>query len=201
MKVLVDFLPIALFVLVYKFCPELLSAVSPILSEAQNASLQATPAIIIATAVLIPATLLQMLYTWVVSRTLEKMHIITFVFVFILGGLTIIFQDKTFIQWKPTLVNGIFALLFLGSHFIGEKPLIERMLSANLNLPKHVWLKLSYAWVAFFIVSGLSNLYVAYHFSEDIWVDFKLFGLLGLTIVFIVLQGLYLSRYLKEETE
>ncbi len=150
-----------------------------------------------ATAVLIPATLIQMLYTWFKEHKIEKMQLVTLVLVIIMGGATVIFQDKTFIQWKPTVVNWLFGIAFLGSQFIGTKTIIERIMSGNIELPQHAWKTLNIAWVAFFLAMGVINLAVAYNFSEETWVNFKLFGMLGLTIVFIVLQGLYMSKYIK----
>jgi len=176
MKFLVDFLPIVIFFAVYKY----------------------TNDIILATAVLIPATALQIGYTWFKTKTIEKMHIITLVLVLVLGGMTIALNDKTFIQWKPTLVNWLFALGFLGSQFIGKRTVIEMMMSGNIELPKPVWRNLNLSWVAFFIIAGAANLYVAYSFSEDTWVNFKLFGLLGMTFVFVILQGIYMSKYMKD---
>jgi len=176
MKFLVDFLPIVIFFAVYKY----------------------TNDIILATAVLIPATALQIGYTWLKTKTIEKMHIITLVLVLVLGGMTIALNDKTFIQWKPTLVNWLFALGFLGSQFIGKRTVIEMMMSGNIELPKPVWKNLNLSWVAFFIIAGAANLYVAYNFSEDTWVNFKLFGLLGMTFAFVILQGIYMSKYMKD---
>lgn len=150
-----------------------------------------------ATAVLIPATLLQILYTWTKERKIEKMQLVTLFLVIIMGGATVIFQDKTFIQWKPTVVNWLFGVVFLGSQFIGDKTIIERIMAANIELPQHAWRTLNFAWVFFFIAMGVINLFVAYNFSEETWVNFKLFGMLGLTVVFIVIQGLYMSKYIK----
>lgn len=174
MKLLLDFFPIIIFFGVYKY----------------------TGDIIMATAILIPATLLQILYTWIKEHRIEKMQLVTLLLVIVMGGATVIFQDKTFIQWKPTVVNWLFGAAFLGSHFIGEKTIIERIMSANIELPKHVWKTLNSAWVFFFLLMGAINLIVAYNFSEEIWVNFKLFGMLGLTVIFIVIQGLYMSKYI-----
>ncbi|MBE9396510.1 septation protein A [Pontibacterium sp. N1Y112] len=175
MKLLLDFLPVIIFFGVYK----------------------STDDIILATAVLIPATLLQMLYTWIRSHKIEKMQLVTLALVVLLGGATVIFQDKTFIQWKPTVVNWLFGAAFLGSQFIGSKPIVQRLMESNLELPAIAWRHLNIAWVIFFIVMGVLNLVVAYNFSEEIWVNFKLFGMLGLTLVFILAQGMYLSRHIQ----
>ncbi len=176
MKLLFDFLPIAIFFAVYKY----------------------TGDIIIATAILIPATAIQIGYTWFRTHKVEKMQLVTLGLVIVLGGATVLFQDKAFIQWKPTVVNWLFGVAFLGSQFIGAKPLVQRMMESQIELTSPIWHRLSWAWVAFFMLMGALNLFVAYTMSEETWVNFKLFGMLGLTLVFIVLQGLYLTRHLKE---
>jgi intracellular septation protein len=201
MKLLIDFLPIVIFFMVYKMAPQFIEAISPALNGEQIQILSDMPAIIIATAVLIPATMLQILYTKITTGKVETMHLVTLALVVIMGGATVILQDKTFIQWKPSVVNWLFAVAFLGSRFIGDKTILERMMGQNLNLPVSAWQKLNYAWVAFFTFSGVVNLYVAYNFSEDIWVNFKLFGLLGLTIVFIIAQSFYLYQFMNPEGE
>ncbi len=176
MKILLDFLPVIVFFAVYKF----------------------TNDILLATAVLIPATLLQMLYSWKVQGKIEKMQLVTLVLVVLLGGATLAFQDKAFIQWKPTIVNWLFAVGFLATQFIGDKTVVERLMGSSMELPKAIWSRLNLAWVVFFIAVGIFNLYVAYNFSEEVWVDFKLFGMLGLTLLFIILQGLYIAKHAKE---
>jgi intracellular septation protein len=201
MKLLIDFLPIVIFFIVYKMAPQCIEAISPLLNADQIQYLTDLPAIILATAVLIPATMLQILYTKISTGKVETMHLVTLALVVIMGGATVISQDKTFIQWKPTVVNWLFAAAFFGSQFIGEKTILQRMMGQNLSLPAPAWQKLNYAWVAFFTFSGIANLYVAYNFSEDIWVNFKLFGLLGLTFVFIIAQSFYLYRFMNPEGE
>lgn len=178
-KLLFDFFPIAIFFAVYKY----------------------TNDIVMATAVLIPATCIQVLYAYWRTRKVEKMYLITLFLVVLLGGATVILQDKVFIQWKPTVVNWLFAVGFLGSEFIGSKNILERMMGSQIELPKPIWSRLNYLWIGFFILAGLINIYVAFsgHFTEEQWVDFKLFGMLGLTIVFVVLQGLYLARHITEK--
>jgi len=176
MKLLLDFLPIVIYFIVYK----------------------TTNDIILATAILIPATLLQMLYTWIKTHKVEKMQLVTLVLVIVLGGATVLLQDKTFIQWKPTVVNWLFGLAFLGSQYIGEKTIVERIMGSNISLPTYAWNNLNLSWVIFFVLMGVINLFVAYTFSEDTWVNFKLFGMLGLTLLFILAQGVYLSKHIQE---
>ncbi|MCZ2720571.1 septation protein A, partial [Marinomonas sp. 15G1-11] len=147
MKILFDFLPIIIFFAVYKY----------------------TGDIIMATAVLIPATIIQVAYSWIKTKTIEKMHIVSLVLVVLLGGATVLLGDGDFIKWKPTVVNGLFALAFLGSQFIGEKNIIQRMMGDKIELPFKVWRTLNLAWVGFFIVSAFANLYVAFQFSEEVW--------------------------------
>lgn len=196
MKILIDFLPIVIFFLVYKLSPELISALEPLLSPESIALLNSTQPIILATAVLIPATVLQILYTrWSTGKT-ETMHVITLVLVVTMGGATVLLQNEEFIMWKPTVVNWLFAVAFLGSQWFMEKSFLQRMMEQAIEMPASVWKKLNYAWVSFFILSGLVNLLVAYNFSEDAWVNFKLFGMLGLTIAFIIGQSFFLYRYM-----
>lgn len=179
MKMLIDFLPIAIFVLVY----------------------QMTKDIVLATAVLIPATIAQVLFTWWRWRKVEKMHLVTLALVVLLGGATVILGDGDFIKWKPTVVNWLFAVAFLLSPLFGGKSLIQRMMEKNLTLPAPVWMRLNLAWVGFFLAMGAINIAVFTHFSEEVWVNFKLFGMMGLTILFILIQGVYLARHLPREDE
>ena len=155
-------------------------------------------AIYIATAAAVAASVIQVAGFRLLSGRGEKMHLVTLAIILVLGGITVLLQDKRFWFWKPTLVNWLFAAAFLGSQFVGEKPLVERMLSAAAAAPRRVWLRLNFAWAAFFVLLGALNLYVAFNFAEHIWVNFKLFGLMGLTLLFAVGQAFYLARYLKE---
>lgn len=199
MKLLIDFFPIVIFFLVYKFAPELIELISPIISAEQKASLLEAKPIMLATAVLIPSSILQILYTRISTGKIEKMHLVTLALVVLLGGATLVFNDSNFIKWKPTIVNWLFAVAFLLSQLLTQKSLLQRMMDGNISLDPPIWIRLNYAWIAFFILSGAINLWVAYSFSEETWVNFKLFGMLGLTILFIILQSLYLYKYIKKE--
>jgi intracellular septation protein len=126
------------------------------------------------------------------------MHLISLVLILVFGGATWFLRDPTFIKWKPTVLNWLFAIVFLGSQFIGRQPVIQRMLSAQIELPAEIWRRLNLAWTAFFIVIGGVNLYVAFHFEESVWVNFKLFGMLGLTVLFVLLQSFYLARHMPD---
>ena len=134
-------------------------------------------------------------------RRFEKMHLITLAILVVFGGLTLILQDPVFIKWKPTVVNWLFGATFLGSRFIGDKTLVERMMSHAITAPVAIWQRINWAWVVFFIAMGVLNIYVAYNFSEETWVNFKLFGMMGLTLVFVFGQAFYLSRYMEAEEE
>jgi intracellular septation protein len=166
-------------------------------------------AIYLATLVAILVTLVQVVAAAIIVRKVEKMPLITLALLIVFGGATLALKDPLFIQWKPTAINWMFALVFLGSHLIGDKPLIQRMMGHAIDIEeKRVWVQLNLAWVAFFIVAGIANLIVApeidplgFEFSEDTWVDFKLFGLMGMTIVFVVAQALYLAKYMPSTDE
>lgn len=175
MKFMFDFFPVLLFFIAYKMYD-----------------------IYTATAVLIIACLVQTVGHWAIHKRFEKSHLITLVLVSLFGGATLFLQDEMFIKWKPSVINWLFGAAFIGSHFIGEKNFIQRMLGAQLILPQTIWRNLNSAWAIFFIALGFVNLYVVYNFDTDTWVDFKLFGLMGLTLAFMLLQGLYLARHIKE---
>ena len=151
--------------------------------------------------VMIVATLIQIIAYWLFTRKFEKMHVITLILTVVLGGATLLLKDVRFFKWKPTAVNWIFALVFIGSQFIGKKPIIRRMMDHAISVPDEIWTKLNLAWAGFFIFAGTINLYVAYNFSTEFWVNFKVYGLLGLTFIFAIAQALYMSRYIKEEKE
>jgi intracellular septation protein len=192
MKLFFDFLPIVLFFIAYKF------GGGTYLWDGQSYDIKG---IYVATAVMIVATICQNAYSWFRHGKLEKSHLITLVMVVTLGGATLWLQDPNFIMWKPTVVNWLFAAAFLGAQLFTRQSLLERMMSEHLQLPDFVWSRLNFAWILFFILSGVANLYVAFNFDEATWVNFKLFGLLGLTILFIIAQSVYLSRHIIEPAE
>ena len=137
------------------------------------------------------------------------MPLITLGLLVVFGGATLLLKDPLFIQWKPTAINWLFGLGFLLSQFIGKKPLVQRMMSQAISIDDdRVWLKLNLSWVLFFALSGLANLLVApaidplgFGFTESTWVDFKLFGLMGMTIAFVIAQAFYLSRFMNTTAE
>ncbi len=175
MKQLLDFFPILLFFVAYKLY-----------------------GIYAATLTAIMASVVQVAVYWLKYRRFETMHLLSLGIITVFGGATLFLQDEMFIKWKPTVLNGLFALVFLLSQWIGRKPLIERMMSAHVDAPPGVWRKLNLAWVTFFLVMGATNLFVVYNFDTDAWVNFKLFGLLGLTFLFVLAQSLYLFRYMPQ---
>jgi intracellular septation protein len=183
MKFLFDFFPIIAFFIAF-YIPE---------NREQG--------IYIATYTIIIATFIQITLYWLLYKKFEKMHLITFVVVLIFGSLTIYLQDENFIKWKPTIVNWCFALAFIGSHFYGEKTLIQRMLNMaddKIHLPSHAWRNLNISWALFFIFMGFVNLYVAFNFSTEFWVNFKAWGMTLLNLTFMIGMGIYLYRYIKD---
>ena len=155
--------------------------------------------IILATQVAIAATFLQVSLYWIKFRKFEKMHLITLVLISVFGGITIWLDNPLYIQWKTTILEWVFALAFLGSHYIGKDNFVKRMMGKTMTAPDSVWAKLNFAWVGFFTLVGFVNLYVIYNFSQEAWVDFKTFGLLGMTIVFMIAQGVVLARYIETD--
>jgi len=191
-KMFFDFFPLIIFFVVYKFGGD----IDWIIQEESD-----NRAIINATAALIPATIFQILYGRLTTGKVEKTHLVTLVLVVVLGTATVMLQDDAFIKWKPSVVNWLFAAGFFGSQFIGKQNLLQRMMGTQISLPDPIWFRLNMMWVSFFIFSGLANVYVAFsgQFDQETWVNFKVFGMLGLTLVFIILQGIYLSRHISEE--
>ena len=208
MKLLFDFFPIILFFVSFyqaKFLIEN-TFIGNLINLERPEHVNAT---IVATGIAIVASFIQVGYNWLKTHKIERMHMFSLALITVLGGITIIIGDPAFIQWKPTVLNWVFALVFLLSIFIGEKNLVERMMGSQLDLPDYVWTRLNLSWVAFFLISGAANLYVAFYYDTEAlpevrmetWVDFKLFGLMGLTIIFVILQAIYLARFIQEVEE
>ena len=154
-----------------------------------------------ATGVMIGASLLQIALFWLKHRRVEKVHLWTCAIVLVLGGATLALHDPVFIKWKPSIVNWGLAAVFLGSQFIGERPLTQRMLGAALDMPAGKWRRLNAAWVVFFALCGIANIVVAYRWSENAWVNFKLFGLTALSLAFMFGQLFVLRAHLQPAGE
>lgn len=157
--------------------------------------------IYIATAVVIVATIFQVAYTWFKHRKVETMQWITLALILVMGGATIYLQDEQFIKWKLSIIEWLFGLAFLGSQFVGKRPFIERMMSGSLTLPALIWRRLNIMWASFFISIGFINLYVMYNYNTDDWVTFKTFGVPGLMIIFILVQMIFIYKYIPETEE
>ena len=154
--------------------------------------------IFVATAVAIVATFVQVGWLATRKKKIEPMLWASLGIIVIFGGLTLYLQDKTFILWKPTVLYWLFASVLAGATLL-RKNLIRSLLSEHVQLPDPVWARLNWAWVAFFGFLGVANLYVAYHYSEKIWAAFKLFGGMGLMLLFVVAQSFYLAKYVTEK--
>ncbi|NIF21922.1 septation protein A [Candidatus Pantoea multigeneris] len=176
MKQLLDFLPLVVFFIFYKLYD-----------------------IFVASGALIVATGLALVVSWVLYRKLEKMTIFTFVLVTVFGGLTLAFHNDEFIKWKVTVIYSLFGLALLFSQWFMAKPLIQSMLGKELQLPDYVWRRLNIAWALFFFACGIVNIYVAFWLSEAFWVNFKVFGLTALTLLFTLFSGIYIWRKMPQE--
>jgi len=152
-----------------------------------------------AIAVIMATMSIQVVATRILTGTVSKMLLVSAGLVVGLGGISLALQNELIFKWKPTVLNWIFALVFLGSQFIGDRTIAQRMLEATVGnqfaLAPRRWRQLNLMWIVFFLVCGLANILVAYNFSEEIWVNFKLFGLLGLTFVFIIIQTIWMNRH------
>jgi intracellular septation protein len=178
MKQLLEFFPIILFFVAYKLYD-----------------------IYIATAVIIVATIIQVAYTWLKHRKVETMQWITLGLVIVFGGATIYLHDEQYLKWKFSIIEWLFGIAFLSSHFIGKKTFIERMMSSNMTLPSLIWKRLNFSWASFFTGMGFLNVYVMYNFNTDDWVTFKTFVAPGIMVIFMVVQMVFLYKFIPEAEE
>jgi intracellular septation protein len=161
--------------------------------------------IYVATAAAIVATFIQIAAFWMKNRRFEVMHLVTLVVITIFGGLTILLKDDIFIKWKPTAVNWLFSGVIIGMLYFAKKSALEFVMGKQIELPAPVWRSLNWAWAIFFVLLGAINLYVAFYYNldadeatrTDTWVNFKVFVLLGLTLVFAIGQMFFISKHIK----
>lgn len=177
MKIVFDFFPIVVFFAAYKLF-----------------------GIFTATATAMVLSLLQVLFFRLKYRRYEKIHVISLLIVMVLGSATLLLHDPVFIKWKPTGLYWLSAIAFAGSGWFAKKPLIQKIMESNIELPAHVWYRLNTAWSLFFVLMGALNIVVAYLYSLDAWVNFKLFGGAGLTLLFVFLQALYMTQHSEQKT-
>ena len=181
MQALLDFLPVIAFAVTYWVTKDFNTAILVIMA----------------------AVGIQVIVTFALTRNVPKMLLISAGLVIGLGGISLLLKNDLVFKWKPTVLNWAFALVFLGSQFIGAKPIIQRIMESVAKneiqlIPAH-WRTLNLMWALFFTISGAANIYVAYNFEEAVWVNFKLFGLLGFTLVFMVLQAIWISKRVPED--
>ena len=176
MKLLVDFFPIILFFAAFKAWD-----------------------IYVATGVGIVATVAQIAYFHFGRGKVEPIQWVSLAVIAVFGGLTIWLQNETFIKWKPTVLYWVFGAVLLAGQVVFRKDLLKAVMGSQMELPDDVWRVANWSWIAFFAAMGAINLWVAYTFDTNTWVNFKLFGAMGLTFVFVIAQALYLGRYMKTE--
>jgi intracellular septation protein len=176
MKFLFDLFPVALFFVAFKIA-----------------------GIYVATAVAIAASLLQVGWLKLRKQHVHPMLWASLGIIVVFGGATLVLQDETFIKWKPTVLYWLFGVVLAVSATVFRRNLIQLMLSEQMRLPPPIWARLNWSWVAFFVFMGAANLYVAYNFSTDLWVNFKLFGGMGLMLAFVVIQSLFLAKYAEDK--
>jgi len=201
MKLLFDLFPVILFFASFKYSeknPETAAAWVASLLGSTVVDIKQAP-ILLATVVVIAATVAQIAWVHFRHGKVDKMLWISLGLVVVFGGLTLVFQNEAFIKWKPTILYWVFAVSLAFSALILKKNPMKAMLGEQLTLPEAVWGKVNLSWIAFFAVMGVLNLFVAFNFPTDTWVNFKLFGGMGLMLVFVLGQGLLLSKYIEEK--
>jgi len=155
--------------------------------------------IYVATAVAIATTFVQVAWLKLRGKRVDAMLWASFVIIVVFGGATLVLKDETFIKWKPTVLYWLLGAVLSGAALVFRRNLIRAMLSEQVRLPDPVWNRLNWSWVGFFVFMGGLNLYVAYNYSTDLWVNFKLFGGMGLMLVFVVVQALFLARHVEDK--
>ena len=176
MKILLDFFPIILFFVAFKVC-----------------------GIYVATGIAIAATVVQIGYFYFRKGKIEPMQWVSLVVIVLFGGATLIAHNEEFIKWKPTVLYWLMGLALAGGQLIFKQNLLKKLMGSQMQLPDAAWRVTNWSWAGFFLVMGALNLWVAYNFDTDTWVNFKLFGGMGLMVVFVVAQGLYLGRHMQPE--
>ena len=154
-----------------------------------------------ATAVAIVATFVQIGWVWFRHRKVDTMLWVSLIIIVVFGGATLILQDETFIKWKPSVLYWLFAGALLVANIVFNKNLIRVMMKGQITLPETVWGRLNASWAGFFASMGGVNLYVAFNYSTETWVNFKLFGFMGLMLAFVLLQGLMLAKYMEDKED
>jgi len=204
MKFLFDMFPVILFFGVFKWGESHSDAAQSMVGQylsglVSGGSVGAEQApILLATAVAIIATVAQIGYLLVRGKKVDAMLWVSLAIIVVFGGATIYFHNEAFIKWKPTVLYWVFAIVLIGAQLLMNKNLIRLMMKAQIDLPDPVWTRLNMAWAAFFAAMGVINLYIAFNFPTSTWVNFKLFGFMGLMIAFVVAQTMFLSKYIKD---
>jgi len=203
MKFLFDLFPVIAFFAAYmvaeRLPAEAATLANDVLGSLGGQVVASQAPILLATLVAIIATAGQVGYLLARRRKVDKMLWISLAIIVVMGGATLILRDTRFIRWKPTVLYWAFAVVLIVSDLVFKKNLVRAMMKEQMTLPNSVWTRLNLSWVGFFTVMGILNLYVAYYFTESVWVKFKLFGTMGLMVVFIVAQALMLSRFVENQ--
>jgi intracellular septation protein len=176
MKLLFDIFPVVLFFVAFKLYD-----------------------IFVATAVAIVASFVQIGWVWFKHRKVDKMMWVSLIVITVFGGATLLLKDETFIKWKPTVLYWLFGGALAVSALVFKKNLVRSIMGQQVSLPDPIWQKLLAGWIGFFAVMGVINLYVAYNFSLDTWVNFKMFGGIGLMLVFVLVQALFLAKHVQDQ--
>ena len=206
MKLLFDFLPIALFFGMFRYADGHKDWAASLATDwlgmlvVGGVVSPAEAPVLLSTVVVILATLAQVLILLVRGKRIDAMLWVSLALVVVLGGATIYFHNENFIKWKPTALYWVMGSILAGGQLLFKRNLIKSLLGAQMELPENVWTVVCWSWVAFFAFMGCLNLWVAFNFSTATWVSFKMFGGLGLMLLFVVAQAAYLGRYLKAES-
>jgi intracellular septation protein len=205
MKILFDFLPIALFFGMFKYADGHKEWAAGAATDwlgfmVSGGVVGASEApVLLATVVVIVATMAQILWLKVRGKKVDAMLWISLALVTALGGATIYFHSESFIKWKPTVLYWVMGGALLFGQVVLKKNGIKSLMGAQMNLPDDVWRVVNFSWVGFFALMGVLNLWVAFNFPTSTWVNFKLFGGMGLMVVFVLAQAVFLNKHIKSD--
>ncbi|WP_162041597.1 septation protein A [Undibacterium sp. YM2] len=207
MKFLFDMFPVVLFFLTLKWGEKNATAAQSIVSDyfsgvvSGGVTTAELAPILLATAITLVASVFQIGYLLIRRKKVDAMLWISFIIIMVFGGATLYFQNEAFIKWKPTVLYWCYCGAFALAQFVFKSNLIQLAMGGQIKLPEHIWTRLSYAWMAYFLLMGFINLYVAFNFSTDTWANFKLLAVVAIMPAFIIIQSLFLAKYMEEPAQ
>ncbi len=207
MKFLFDMFPVVLFFISFKWGEKNAATAQALVSDyfssivSGGVTTAELAPILLATGLTLVASVFQIGYLLVRRKKVDAMLWISFIIIMVFGGATLYFQSETFIKWKPTVLYWCYCGAFALAHFVFKTNLIQTAMGGQIKLPSNIWARLSFAWMGYFLLMGVVNLYVAFNFSTDTWANFKLIAVVAIMPAFVIIQSLFLAKYMEEPAQ